>query len=319
MNIKKVIFKNKNFKLGYYLNQIIINLLPHKYFLRKKTLLFQKFEINPNPDLLKRLEYYCPLSEGITIFNQDFLTANTLMKPTSSKVYYYDMKRFLKYFNRNQKFLLKSGDNIDILSFPHFVKSRPIKHSSNEIVLKLNAIRHFNFIKDSIPFEAKENKLFGRLAVYQDVRKRFFNAHFNNPICDIGDVAKGTESIWLKPKTSINKHLKYKFILALEGNDVATNLKWIMSSNSIAVMPQPKYETWFMEGLLQPNVHYICIKDDFSDLNEQLDYYIHHPKEALKIIKNANEWVAQFKNHQQELYLNLMVMQRYFNLVNIKQ
>ena len=47
-------------------------------------------------------------------------------------------------------------------------------------------------------------------------------------------------------------NLNYKFILAIEGYDVATNLKWIMSSNSLAVMPRPTYATWFMEGTLIP-------------------------------------------------------------------
>ena len=40
---------------------------------------------------------------------------------------------------------------------------------------------------------------------------------------------------------------KHKFILCIEGNDVASNLKWVMSSNSVAVMPKPKFESWFME------------------------------------------------------------------------
>ena len=32
----------------------------------------------------------------------------------------------------------------------------------------------------------------------------------------------------------------------------------------VAVMPKPKYESWFMEGKLIPNYHYILIKDDYS-------------------------------------------------------
>ena len=40
-------------------------------------------------------------------------------------------------------------------------------------------------------------------------------------------------------KVSIDYHLKHKFILCIEGNDVASNLKWVMSSNSVAVMPKP--------------------------------------------------------------------------------
>src|SRR5690606_29582030 len=93
---------------------------------------------------------------------------------------------------------------------------------------------------------------------------------------------------WLTEKLSIDAHLDYKFILALEGNDVATNLKWVMSSNSLAVMPIPKFETWFMESTLIPDFHYVCIKDDYSDLEEKLKHYIQHPNEALKIIANAH-------------------------------
>ena len=46
----------------------------------------------------------------------------------------------------------------------------------------------------------------------------------------------------------ISKQLCYKFIFCIEGADTATNIKWVMSSNSLCVMPKPKYETWFMEG-----------------------------------------------------------------------
>ena len=41
-----------------------------------------------------------------------------------------------------------------------------------------------------------------------------------------------------------------------------------MSSNSVAVMPKPKYESWFMEGKLIPDYHYVLIKDDYSDFEE---------------------------------------------------
>ena len=65
----------------------------------------------------------------------------------------------------------------------------------------------------------------------------------------VGQVNKPeTGGAFLRPKLSILEQLEYKFVLCLEGNDVATNLKWVMSSNSLAVMPKPRYETWFMEG-----------------------------------------------------------------------
>ena len=75
--------------------------------------------------------------------------------------------------------------------------------------------------------------------------------------------------------------------MALEGIDVASNLKWVMSSNSIAVMPRPTCETWFMEGTLIPDYHYIEIKPDFSDLEERLNQYITTERE--KAVRSLSE------------------------------
>ncbi|WP_036830286.1 glycosyl transferase family 90, partial [Photobacterium sanctipauli] len=96
--------------------------------------------------------------------------------------------------------------------------------------------------------------------------------------------------------------------------DVATNLKWAMSSNSLCVMPKPKYETWFMEGTLKAGVHYIEVADDYSDLEEKLSYYIAHTQKAQKIITNANEYVAQFKNKEREDLISFLVLKKYFEL-----
>ena len=80
----------------------------------------------------------------------------------------------------------------------------------------------------------------------------------------------------LKRKASLDTHLKHKFILCIEGNDVASNFQMGNVINSVAVMPKLKYESWFMEGKLIPNHHYILIKDDYSDLEEKLNYYEKH-------------------------------------------
>ena len=75
----------------------------------------------------------------------------------------------------------------------------------------------------------------------------------------------------------MGEQLQNKFILCIEGNDVASNLKWAMSSNSLVFMTKkPKFETWFMEGTLIPGHHYVEIKDDYSDMIEKMDYYLSH-------------------------------------------
>ena len=67
-----------------------------------------------------------------------------------------------------------------------------------------------------------------------------------------------------------------------------------------------------MEGLLIPDFHYILIKDDYSDLESKLRYYIENPKKALDIIKNANAHVAQFKDAMTEDIISLVVLKKYF-------
>lgn len=101
-------------------------------------------------------------------------------------------------------------------------------------------------------------------------------------------------------KCTLHQHLKYKFVISLEGNDVASNLKWIMSSNSIEIMPKPTYETWFIEGKFVAEHHYIEIKEDYSNLEQRLNYYIENPEKASIIIKNANEYVSRFFDEKRE-------------------
>ena len=113
---------------------------------------------------------------------------------------------------------------------------------------------------------------------------------------------------WQKGKMPIGEHPDYKFIMSLEGNDVASNLKWVMSSNSIAVTPRLTQETWFMKGTLKPDYHYIEVKDDFSDLESRPNYYIEHPDEAEAIIRHAHEYVDQFRDLEREKLISLLVL-----------
>ena len=215
------------------------------------------------------------------------------------------------------------GDITHVPDLPSIVKSRPIeKNNYNSILMKLNKVRHFTFTNDKNKFENKFNKLIGRSAISKKHKKRidFFKMYFNNDLCDLGAINKDTPyPEWLKNKISIEDHLKYKFIMCVEGVDVATNLKWVMSSNSIAVMPKPKIESWFMESKLIPNKHFIEIKEDYSDLEEKIEFYITRPEECKEIIKNANQYISQFKNKNREDLISLLVLEKYFHFTNQKE
>mgnify|MGYP001341719663 CR=1 FL=1 len=66
--------------------------------------------------------------------------------------------------------------------------------------------------------------------------------------------------------------LKYKYILSLEGNDVATGLKWQLASSSTVFMPKPTAESYAMEALLVPFVHYIPVKRDATNVEEMVTW-----------------------------------------------
>ncbi len=52
-------------------------------------------------------------------------------------------------------------------------------------------------------------------------------------------------------------------------------------------MPKPRFETWFMEGLLRPGIHYVEVKGDYSDLEDKILYYSSNSKEAEEIIQKC--------------------------------
>lgn len=196
---------------------------------------------------------------------------------------------------------------------PSLVKSRPIQtNNANSILLNLDKCRHFNFLNDDVAFVENKSLLVGRSGFSQAHRARFYDLYANHALCDLKKATRKSDADYL----DIEGHLQFKYILALEGNDVATNLKWIMSSNSIAVMPKPTFETWFMEGSLIPDHHYICIKDDDSDLEEKLDYYTNNPAEGNQIIANAHEYISQFRDKQKEDIISLLVLKKYFECTN---
>jgi hypothetical protein len=229
------------------------------------------------------------------------------------KVYFFDTYEFTRYFSSKLKANFLFGDITQIPDEPTIVKSRPI-YGDNEcsVILKLNKIRHYIFVEDKKTYGTKKNMLVGRSVVKLQPRISFFEMYFNHPMCDLGQINHNKNPHWIKEKMTIDQQLEFKFILCIEGYDVASNLKWVMSSNSLAVMPQPKYETWFMEGKLIPNVHYVLIKDDYSDLEDRMTHYINNPEEALQIIKNANGFVDQFNDKKREELISLFVLEKYF-------
>ncbi len=241
--------------------------------------------------------------------------------PWKGQVYYFDTREWLRWFPTWLRWLHLPGDITHVPDFPTIVKSRPVaadegaaSANANSVLLNLNKVRHFTFVRDArpdaekIPCAVFRGKVRGK-----PLREAFFARNFGRAGLDLGDTSsRPARPEWATPKLSIDEQLKFRYILSLEGNDVASNLKWILSSGSIALMPRPKYETWFQEGLLRPWVHYAEIAPDGSDVAQVVARLEAHPEERARLRAAANAWTMRFRDPGREALVSLRVLDRYF-------
>jgi hypothetical protein len=303
-------------KLFYFIKRFGYNTLPSAYF-RQKYYQLRAFEQQCNQqELQERLTYYCKPQPEFELPAQ--AVAKKDFKRKKGTEYFLDLKEFLHYFSPHFRFAYHFGDETHINPYPTIFKARPVgENNQHSVLFKLDKRRHFQWATDTLNFREKNDLLVWRGVAHTAYRKEFVQKFWNEPGCDVGQIPhkKKIEQVpWQKGFLSINEQLKSKFIFCPEGHDVATSLKWIMSSNSLSLMPQPSNESWFMEGTLQPGKHYVEIKRDFSDIKEKMAYYTENPAEAEEIIRNAKAHVARFLDPQMEDLLGLKVLERYAEL-----
>lgn len=322
-------FVYHNNKFLYYLRGFFIMHWPRFMCRDAQSIIDRYFRKHPEEQsyIESRVSHYCRLSSGAilptsAISISDYEIPKKVAGKPRNTPYYIDAYEHLRHFDDRCRIVPCFGDVNYVPSAPSIVKSRPIyaesSRNANSVLLALNKIRHFNFISDPYSWEEKKDILVGRSVIVQPQRERFIQMYYDHPMCDLGQINRHNlhDPRYLKPKMPIGEHLRYKFILCIEGHDVASNLKWVMSSNSLPVMPKPKFETWFMESTLKPDYHYVCIRDDYSDLEERLCHYLSHPEEAKAIIEHNHEYISQFRNSKRERVISLCTLNKYFKMTN---
>ena len=306
----------KNSKLAFYLRVFLSRAIPDSYFLGNRGRLLRAIPESELDAVWQRVEYYNKLGRGFAVEQGQCMTQ---LSARQQSAYYCDLRALMRYFPKQARFHHEFGDVIQVPSQPCLLKSRPIAgDNQNSVLLKLNQVRHYVFVNDPYDFAQKTDTAVWRgKAKPGHHRSLLVQDWFRHPRCDVGQsnrVPIGDNPEKQKHRLSIEEQLRHKFVISAEGNDVATNLKWILSSSSLCLMRRPRYETWFMEGRLQAGVHYVQLRDDFADLEEKMDYYSSHTDEALAIIHNAQRWVQQFRNATRERQISLLVLQKYLQL-----
>ena len=256
-----------------------------------------------------------------SVINHDMLfSLKNLKKCSDISWYCYDAYNTLKLFksshSSNPLALFKFGDGYsNVASNPVISKSRPAlgRNLHTPIIWPLNTKRHFAPLQQiweakmdnkEIEWKDKESKLFWRGKTTG--RRVELLSRWTQYDSNVIDVA--FSEIQPKHGKFLNKYLgrhdtrqtadplemlKYKYLLSIEGNDVASGLKWMLYSNSVVLMAPPTVSTWAMEDLLLPFVHYIPLADDYSNLSEMIQWAEDHQDTCQVISKRATAFIEQ--------------------------
>ena len=127
----------------------------------------------------------------------------------------------------------------------------------------------------------------------------------NKDILDIGLTSKNklidSKSIKFDPINGIgmlNTNIKsakfltmieqsnYKYIIHVDGNVNAYRLLTTMRTGSLILRVKSEYTSW-IDHLIKPNIHYIFINADLSNLEERIQWCIEHDKECEIVAKNS--------------------------------
>ncbi|ORE94481.1 lipopolysaccharide protein [Stappia sp. 22II-S9-Z10] len=242
-----------------------------------------------------------------------------------------------------RRFQLVIGDDLTPNTSPTFHKARRIDDPGLSVLLPLNAERHFEPLaevaENDIPFEEKASVVvwrgattgvfwhppFGsRYYIYQHWDRFARNPAFDFGFSRIVQVDKvglkddfGPLERCIKPTLSYKEQLAAKYLLVLEGNDLASGMKWILASNSLIIMPRIHAESWACESMLRPGVHYVEVRRDLEDLEDVYAWCEAHPAQCREIAENGKRFMSAFMDAGVERDLVDAVVKQYQKRVRL--
>jgi hypothetical protein len=258
-------------------------------------------------------------------------------------------KRLLPYleaYNLKDMYLLYLIGDVEKQIDDYYLSKIRLEGCNKSVIIKAaNLHRHWGVLyskemfDNDIPFQNKVGCALwrgattgqvGRCANRFDLVEKYFDNH-NKINIGFSNIAWGTVDTsgniinyhsyakWVKGKMSIKEQLRYKYLLAVDGNDKASGLNWQLASKSLVMMAKPTKISWLMEDNLIPNVHYIQLKNDFSDLEEKIEWCESHPNECQQMVNNANHFMSQFYNENMERYIESQVIVRYMKKIQLSK
>lgn len=159
--------------------------------------------------------------------------------------------------------------------------------------------KHIDLYHETVTWKQKKNKIVYRGSIRNGSPYNFFNYH---------DMKNGHRQFLYENREkwkhvldyesnylSITDMCGFKYILDIDGWTNAWGLVWKLYSGSVVMKQDSIWKQWYYDDL-KPFVHYIPIRNDFSDLEEKYQWCINHPDECRLIINNATRFVTDRLN-----------------------
>lgn len=113
---------------------------------------------------------------------------------------------------------------------------------------------------------------------------------------------------------TITKQMKYKYQVLIDGNSCAySGAYWRLFSNCVVLKQSSPNIQWYYKGLV-PNVHYIPVQSDLSDLIQKIRWAQEHDQEARIISHKAQEFANGNLTYPDILYYVYLLLTEYAKL-----
>ncbi|MEO1103411.1 MAG: glycosyl transferase family 90 [Pseudomonadota bacterium] len=274
-----------------------------------------------------------------------FLEFSQVVQDGLFKNYIAQMQGVAAMAGEDKPFLVWAGDNRRSFSIPTLVRSRTIEHPGLGVLQRFRPPPRVPETRDltesDIPFRDKADRL-----VWRGMTTGRFHAapgelgygpryyvaralkRIDDPSVDIGYSSRVQHSLMsrktradvdaaMRPSLLVEEMLKARYILSLEGNDIATGLRWALHSNSCVVMPAPTAESWLMEAQLVPMEHYVPVAPNLHNLAATLAWCRSNIGECEKIAANGREFMARLLDEDSETALSAEVAKTFFSKVKL--
>lgn len=153
-----------------------------------------------------------------------------------------------------------------------------------------------NFKGNRVLWNEKKDIAFWRGALTEQTRRlKFASFSLEFPALIDAGISSGLEARdpLSKPHASYEEHLQYKYLPVLDGIMCSyPGYQWRLLSDSVCLKEESDQIQWFYSAL-NAYEHYIPIRDDLSDVIDQINWAKAHNSECKQIALNATDFVLE--------------------------